>query len=124
VRNAQTRLTWSDEVVIGGETDNPAYDFQGLIADGFAAANGGPPANRILPAHPVPQRQVTMPQFPYTPSLIELPVSDLHYGETLVKQKARFKSLYHEQTPEGESFVRIIVTVSPYAVVEDGGSFG
>jgi hypothetical protein len=65
-----------------------------------------------------------MPQLPYTPSIIELAVSDLQYGETLVKQKARFKSLYHEQTPEGESFVRIIVTVSPYAVVEDGGSFG
>lgn len=29
-RNAQARLEWSDEVILGGET-NPAYDWQGII---------------------------------------------------------------------------------------------
>jgi hypothetical protein len=61
-----------------------------------------------------------MPQQPYTPSIIELPVSDLQYGDTRVRQKARFKSLFHEQTPEGESSVRIVVIVSPYAAEGDG----
>jgi hypothetical protein len=47
VRNAQTRLPWSDEVVIGVETDNPAYDFQGLIADGFVYPSQLPMVDRL-----------------------------------------------------------------------------
>lgn len=53
-----------------------------------------------------------------------MPVADLQVGNTLVRQKARFKSLYHEQTPAGQSFVRIVVIVSPYAAVAEGDGFG
>ena len=61
-----------------------------------------------------------MPQLPYTRTIIELPVSSIEVGNTLVRQKVRFKSLYHEQTPAGQSFVLIAVTVSPYAAEGEG----
>jgi len=47
VRNAQTRLPWSDEIVVGGETDNPGYDWLGLIADGFVYPSQLPIVDRL-----------------------------------------------------------------------------
>jgi hypothetical protein len=60
-----------------------------------------------------------MPLILYTPSVIELAVSDRVAGDTRVRQKARFVSLFHQQTPEGESSVRIVVCVRLYAAAGD-----
>ncbi|MDO7888240.1 hypothetical protein [Hymenobacter cheonanensis] len=61
-----------------------------------------------------------MPLVPYAPPLIELPISDLQLGDTLVRRKVRFESLLHQQQASGQSFVRIGVRVCPYAALGDG----
>jgi hypothetical protein len=56
-----------------------------------------------------------MPLAPYTPTLIELPISDLVAGDTVLKRKARFLSLLHRQEPDGTCTVFIDVLVMPYS---------
>ena len=51
----------------------------------------------------------------YTPTPIVLPVSNRVVGDTVIKQQARFASLLHLQTDEGECSARISVRVSLYA---------
>jgi hypothetical protein len=63
-----------------------------------------------------------MPLLPYTPPLIELPISDLQVGDTVIRRKARFESLLHQQDASGQSFVRIMVRVCPYAA--EGSGYG
>lgn len=63
-----------------------------------------------------------MPLLPYTPPLIELPISDLQLGDTLVRRRARFESLLHRQEADGQSLVRITVRVCPYAA--EGAGYG
>lgn len=65
-----------------------------------------------------------MPQLPHTRTVIELPVSSIEVGNTLVRQKARFQNLFHEQGADGQSFVIIKVLVIPYAAVDGGDGFG
>jgi hypothetical protein len=61
-----------------------------------------------------------MPLVPFAPPLIELPISDLQVGDTLIRRKARFESLLHQQSADGQSFVRITVRVCPYAAAGAG----
>jgi hypothetical protein len=61
-----------------------------------------------------------MPLLPFTPPLIELQISDLQVGDTLIRRKARFESLLHQQEAGGQSFVRIVVRVCPYAAQGSG----
>ena len=61
-----------------------------------------------------------MPLIPYTPSVIELAIADRIAGDTLIRQKARFLSLFHKQTPEGISSVQIVVRVCLYAAEGQG----
>ena len=63
-----------------------------------------------------------MPLVPYVPPLIDLPISDLQVGDTLIRRRARFESLLHQQDASGQSFVRITVRVCPYAA--DGAGYG
>lgn len=53
-------------------------------------------------------------------SLIELPVSDRVIGDTRLRQKARFVTLEHTQTPEGICAATITVLVSVYAALGQG----
>lgn len=63
-----------------------------------------------------------MPLLAHTPTIIELPVADRVAGDTLIRQKARFVSLLHTQSPAGECRAVITVLVSLYAA--DGPGFG
>jgi hypothetical protein len=49
-------------------------------------------------------------QTPYTPPLIEVPISDYTLGAAAIKRRARFVSLLHHQAPDGST--RTIVTVA------------
>jgi len=57
-----------------------------------------------------------MPVNPGLRTLIEIPVSDRVYGDTTIKQKAIFNSLYHQQQADGQCSAVINVTVRSFAV--------
>jgi hypothetical protein len=63
-----------------------------------------------------------MPLLPGTRTPIEIAVSDRISGDTIIKQKARFKRLIHEQFPTGECVVYILLEVTMYAA--QGAEFG
>lgn len=63
-----------------------------------------------------------MPLQPGTRALIEIPVTDRTFGDTTIKQKAIFNSLFHQQQASGECSAIINVTVRSYASVD--GDYG
>ena len=60
-----------------------------------------------------------MPVNPGLRTLIEIPVSDRVFGDTTIKQKAIFNTLYHHQQANGECSVTISVTVRSFSL-QDG----
>lgn len=63
-----------------------------------------------------------MPVNPGLRTLIEINVVDRTFGDTTIKQKAIFNSLYHVQKDNGECSAIINVTVKSYA--SDKGNYG
>lgn len=63
-----------------------------------------------------------MPLLPGARALIEIAVASRTIVDTLIKQKAKFVSLLHQQTEAGESLVIVTVRVALFAA--DGDGFG
>ncbi len=63
-----------------------------------------------------------MPLLPGARTLIEIPVADRVFLDSVIRQKARFVSLVHHQYESGESLAHIAVEVRLYAA--DGDGFG
>ncbi len=63
-----------------------------------------------------------MPRLPFSRTIIDVPVCDRQFGDTLIKQRARFTTLTHEQNLDGTCRVAISVVVTMHATV--AGEYG
>lgn len=63
-------------------------------------------------------------KFEFAHAFIELPVTNLVVAGTIVRQKARFKKLEHEQHDDGTCTVLIVVVLECYAAGADPDEYG